>query len=133
MEDNISAITTARASKVEVSVRAEHVPDVILPDGAYYFGYQITIHNIGKTPFRLISRRWRITDGNGKTREISGEGVIGKQPRITPSYAFTYASYVDLPTPAGSMEGIYLMRTDEDDEFEAEIPRFSLYVPGKVH
>ena len=133
MEENISAITTARDAKVEVSVRTEHVPDIVLPGGAYYFAYHITIHNIGKTPFRLISRRWRITDGNGEVREISGDGVVGKQPRITPSYAFTYASYVDLPTPAGAMEGVYLMRADDGDEFEAEIPRFSLRVPGKVH
>ena len=132
MIDNPSATTEAQGAKVKISVRAEYLPDVKTPGGAFCFGYQITVANTGEIRFQLLSRRWEITDGDGETREVKGEGVVGKQPRIAPGYAFAYTSYVDLPTRAGSMTGIYRMET-ENGQFDAVIPRFSLAVPGAVH
>ena len=133
MIDNPSAITAAHGAKVKISAHAEYLPDIKIPGGAAFcFGYQMTIANIGDAPLQLISRRWHITDGNGEIREVRGEGVIGKQPHIAPGYAFSYTSYVDLPTRTGSMNGVYLMKTEES-QFDAEIPRFSLVVPGALH
>lgn len=131
--NQVSSVTEAADAKVKVSVWAEYMPEIKIAGDSFCFAYQITIHNIGKTPFQLLARRWQITDGNGTTREISGEGVVGKQPRLPPAHAFTYASYVDLPTLAGSMSGAYLMRQDDERRFEAVIPCFSLFVPGAIH
>ena len=131
--DIISATTIAGDAKVEVGVRAEYMSRITVAEGVYCFAYQITIHNIGKVAFQLISRHWKITDGNGKMREVSGEGVVGKQPRLPPSYAFSYTSYVDLPTPVGAMSGIYTMKVGNLGIFEAIIPCFSLFVPQKIN
>ena len=123
----------ALGAKAEVVARAEYAPSIAMPGARYCFAYRIVIRNIGAAAFRLLSRRWRITDGDGDTREIRGDGVVGEQPRLEPGGDFAYTSYTDLPTPAGSMSGAYTMRTDDGEEFEAKIPRFSLIVPGKVH
>ncbi|MGI9306701.1 MAG: Co2+/Mg2+ efflux protein ApaG [Gammaproteobacteria bacterium] len=127
-----SITTAAGSAKVKITARAEYLPDIKIPGGAFCFGYQITVANIGKVRLQLVSRRWEITDGDGETREVRGEGVVGKQPHISPGYAFTYTSYVDLSTPAGSMVGAYSMLAG-DTRFNADIPRFSLAVPGAVH
>ena len=129
----VSAVTAAADAKVEVSARSRHLPELQGGEGVYYFAYQITIRNIGGVAFQLLSRRWEITDGNGRVREIEGEGVVGERPRLSPSFAFAYGSYVDLPTPAGSMSGTYQMKTADGAMFDAAIPRFSLQVPTEVH
>ncbi len=123
----------AADAKTEVVARAEYAPEIQIPGGRYCFVYRIVIRNIGGAAYRLLSRQWRITDGDGNAREIRGEGVVGEQPRIVPGGDFAYSSYADLPTPAGSMSGAYTMRLESGEEFEAKIPRFSLFVPGKVH
>lgn len=133
MNKEESAVTAAEDAKVEVIARARYAPEIQIPGARYCFAYHITIRNIGEVPFRLLSRRWRITDGNGGSREVQGEGVVGEQPRLPPGRAYTYSSCADLPTPVGSMSGAYTMRTDDGQEFEAEIPRFSLQVPQKIN
>ncbi len=132
---NATAVSEDDASgaKAEVVVRADHAPHIRLPEAHYCFAYHIVIRNIGRAAFQLISREWRITDGDGKTREVCGDGVIGEQPHIPPNENFAYTSYVDLPTPAGSMSGFYTMRIADGGDFAVAIPRFSLFVPRHIH
>ncbi|MGH6945678.1 MAG: Co2+/Mg2+ efflux protein ApaG, partial [Geminicoccaceae bacterium] len=80
----------------------------------------------------LISRHWRITDGLGRTMEVRGEGVVGKQPVLAPGEVFEYTSGTPLATPSGIMVGSYLMVTSAGEEFEVAIPAFSLDAPGLV-
>ncbi|MDM5146828.1 Co2+/Mg2+ efflux protein ApaG [Candidatus Persebacteraceae bacterium Df01] len=130
----VSALTDAVGAKVEVLVKANYLPHANLVDGGeFIFAYEITICNVGNAAFQLLSRAWKITDGNGDIREVRGDGVIGKQPRITPDTTFCYTSYVDMPTPAGSMTGVYTMRLDDGSHFDAAIPIFSLVVPSMVN
>ncbi len=71
--------TTPYAIDVEVEPRflaAQSEPDA----GRYVFAYTIRIHNRGKVAARLIARHWHITDGNGRTEEVHGDGVVGEQP-----------------------------------------------------
>jgi ApaG protein len=35
-----------------------------------------------------LSRHWLITDGNGRVREVMGEGVVGEQPWLRPGEGF---------------------------------------------
>lgn len=130
-----AAITTDAKSgaKTEVRVHSEYMPHIRLPQARYCFAYHIVVRNIGATPLQLISREWKITDGNGETREVRGAGVVGEQPHIPPNADFAYTSYADLPTPAGSMTGFYTMRLPNGDEFAATIPTFSLVVPRRLH
>jgi ApaG protein len=99
-------------------------------EGRWVWAYTIEIENHGTETVQLISRRWTITNATGKVEEVKGQGVVGEQPTLRPSEAFRYTSGCPLTTSSGSMHGAYQMVTDEGELFEAEIPAFSLDLPG---
>lgn len=96
--------------------------------GQHWFAYHITVHNQGDCAFKLLARYWRITDDNGQVREVSGAGVIGKQPLLAPGDSFSYTSYVNFSTPLGFMEGHYVLQLPGGEQFRARIALFSLAV-----
>ncbi|MDO9107329.1 MAG: Co2+/Mg2+ efflux protein ApaG [Methylovulum sp.] len=99
----------------------------------YVFAYTITITNQGEVPAQLLSRHWLITDANGKTQEVRGEGVVGEQPYLKPGETFRYTSGAMIETPVGTMQGNYSMRSDEGDDFNADVPKFTLAIPRTLH
>ncbi len=99
----------------------------------FVFAYTVTIHNTGLVPAKLITRHWIITDSNGKTQEVKGEGVVGEQPYLRPGEAFQYTSGTMLETPVGTMKGSYQMVADDGTEFDAEINVFTLAAPRVLH
>ena len=99
----------------------------------YVFSYTITIRNEGKTPAKLLTRHWLITDANGKTQEVRGEGVVGEQPHLKPGQGFRYSSGAVLETPVGAMQGSYQMLGDDGEHFDAPIAPFRLAMPGLLH
>lgn len=102
-------------------------------DSRYVFAYTITITNEGTIPAQLLNRHWLITDSNGKIQEVRGDGVIGEQPYLKPGEMFRYTSGAILETPVGTMQGQYTMRSDEGDNFSANIPQFTLSIPRTLH
>ena len=121
-------------SPIQVTADVKYLPEHSEPDAEQYaFGYTITIHNLGEMPAQLTHRHWLITDSNGKTEEVHGEGVIGKQPRIAPGKSFQYSSGVMLKTPVGAMQGHYDMRSEDGELFKATVEPFGLSVPGSIH
>ena len=110
-------------------IAAQSAPD----QGRYVFAYTITITNAGVIPARLLSRHWLITDANGKIQEVRGDGVIGEQPYIKPGESFRYTSGAMIETPVGTMQGEYSMRSDEGEDFDAVIPKFTLSIPRTLH
>ena len=78
---------------------------------------------------QLLSRYWRITDGEGRVEDIHGPGVIGKTPILKPEEPFEYTSFCPLPTPLGFMEGSYRMLDESGKEFDVPIERFQLVAP----
>lgn len=112
-----------------VLIRAEsfflhELPDA--PEGRYVFGYQIGVKNAGAVACRLLWRRWEITDGEGRQREVRGSGVVGKQPRLDAGESFEYRSFCPLATPTGSMRGGFVFMCDDGSMFEAPIAEFAL-------
>ena len=99
----------------------------------YVFAYTITITNEGTVSARLLRRHWLITDANGKVQEVQGDGVIGEQPYLKPGETFRYTSGAILETPVGVMQGYYTMRSDEGDDFQTRIPKFTLSIPRVLH
>ena len=99
----------------------------------YVFAYTIHIRNQGKVPARLLGRHWLITDGNGKVKEVVGEGVVGEQPWLRPGEGFEYTSGAVLETDIGTMRGSYDVLADDGTRFAAPIPPFTLSVPRTLH
>ncbi|MDT8375246.1 MAG: Co2+/Mg2+ efflux protein ApaG [Mariprofundaceae bacterium] len=122
------------ACRIKVSVLPEYLPEQSEPDtGQYLFAYHITITNTGTMAAQLISRRWLITDANEQVEEVTGEGVVGNQPWISPGNSFEYSSFCILDTPVGTMQGSYQMVAEDGTTFEADIHEFMLAVPGVLN
>lgn len=96
----------------------------------YVWGYRVTIDNQSDIFVQLLSRYWRITDGNGRVQEVQGAGVVGDQPALNPGDSYQYTSGCPLTTPSGVMVGRYVMRTESGELFDIAIPAFSLDMPG---
>jgi ApaG protein len=121
---------TATTRSIRVSVESSFVEEQSSPDeGRWVFAYRVTIENQGPEPVQLISRHWKITDAHGRTVEVRGPGVIGKQPRLAPGERFQYMSGAPLGTPSGLMVGTYQMIDARGRPFDVEIPAFSLDAP----
>jgi ApaG protein len=119
---------------ISVQVATDYVDEQSEPDAdRYVFAYTITIANTGDVAARLISRHWVITDANGKVQEVSGDGVVGEQPHLSPGEEFRYSSGAVLETPVGAMQGLYRMEADNGVNFDAPIAPFTLAVPGVLH
>ena len=115
---------------IRVAVAAEFSPERSNPpQNKWFFLYTIRITNEGSETVTLLSRHWLITDAIGAVREVRGPGVVGEQPVLAPGEHFEYTSGSDLPTPYGSMRGIYQMVNDREEHFDVEIPMFALTEP----
>jgi ApaG protein len=106
---------------ITVEVETQYVEAQSEPDSErYVFSYTITIRNEGEIPAQLI-------------QEVNGEGVVGEQPHLNPGEGFQYTSGAMIATPVGSMHGTYQMVADTGEEFDAEIPAFTLAIPRTLH
>lgn len=115
---------------IDVEVEPFYMPDRSEPDEMrFVWGYRITIANNSDETVQLMARFWRITDGLGRTEEVSGAGVVGEQPELAPGDSFQYTSGCPLRTPSGIMVGTYTMRGEAGRLFEVAIPTFSLDLP----
>jgi ApaG protein len=120
--------------EIEVLVETDYIQEQSLPEkNRYVFAYTVTITNIGSMSAKLLRRHWIITDANNKIQEVHGDGVIGEQPHLKPGQSFQYTSGALLETPVGCMEGTYDMIADDELEFDAAIPVFSLSTPHTLH
>ena len=119
---------------IEVQVAARFLDEQSRPaDNRYVFAYTIKIRNLGEITAQLLSRHWIITDGNGKVQEVTGDGVVGEQPRMRPGENYEYTSGAVLETSVGTMRGSYRMVAEDGTEFDAAIPQFTLSIPRTLH
>jgi len=121
-------------SNIQIQVDSRFLEGQSNPAKArYVFAYTIHIRNDGEVAAKLLKRRWLITDANGKVQEVQGDGVVGEHPYLQPGQEYEYTSGTILETPVGSMEGSYLMESDNGGTFKAPVPPFRLAVPGVVN
>lgn len=121
-------------NQIIVNVKSEYLAEQSSPkDNRFVFAYHISIKNQGANPARLLTRHWIITDGEARTEEVRGDGVVGEQPQIAAGSTYKYSSGAILKTPVGSMHGSYGMIDEQGQHFEAAIPAFSLAVPRMLH
>ncbi len=118
---------------IRVAVEPSFLDDQSEPEERrYVWAYHVTIENRGAEAVQLLSRYWRITDSQGRTREVRGPGVIGAQPTIAPGNSYEYSSGAPLETPSGFMTGSYQMRTPSGESFDVAIPMFALESPFEM-
>ncbi|MDP2330168.1 MAG: Co2+/Mg2+ efflux protein ApaG [Reyranella sp.] len=121
---------TATTRAICVTVRPQYLPDQSDPaKSQYVWAYQVRIENKGDFTVQLRSRHWKITDGLGRLQEVKGPGVVGKTPMLRPGDVFEYTSGTPLSTPSGIMGGTYQMVSESGENFDIEIPDFSLDTP----
>ncbi|PCJ84422.1 MAG: Co2+/Mg2+ efflux protein ApaG [Thiotrichaceae bacterium] len=121
-------------NNIEVKVLPAYIAEQSDPSNNHFvFSYTVTIKNKGSAPAKLLTRHWVITDGDGQTQEVKGDGVIGEQPHLQPGEGFQYTSGTFMNTPFGTMHGSYQMVSDKGEKFDATIPSFQLTVPNALH
>ncbi len=123
-------MVTATTRDISVTVETSYLEKQSDPDEQYFvWAYRITIANHSNQTVQLLSRHWKISDGQGRVQEVRGEGVIGEQPILEPGANYTYSSGTPLQTPSGFMHGSYQMQSDDGERFDIDIPAFSLDSP----
>jgi ApaG protein len=125
---------TATTRGIRVTVRAYYLADQSEPEAQrWVWAYRVEISNLGRVPVQLLRRSWIITDGQGRTQRVQGEGVVGEQPVLEPGEEFTYTSGTPLSTPSGFMCGFYhMIETGSGEAFDVAIPAFSLDAPHQM-
>jgi ApaG protein len=115
---------------IEVTAEPEYRPGDSNPArGQFFWAYTIEIFNNGSESVQIKSRYWHITDGNGKVQEVSGPGVVGKEPVIPPGKSFKYTSACPLTTSTGFMVGSYQALTEGGESLTIDVPAFALISP----
>lgn len=120
----------AVTSEIRVRVTPRFLEDQSTPEEARYFwAYTVEIRNEGTETVQLKTRRWLITDANGRQETVRGPGVVGKTPTLAPGERFEYTSGCPLTTPSGIMAGSYQMQRKDGRILDIAIPSFSLDSP----
>jgi ApaG protein len=125
--------TITKGIKISVvsSFKSEHSN---LLQNVYYFEYKIQIENKSDHTVKLIRRDWFIYDSLDVPRYVSGEGVVGQQPVLSPGEVYQYTSGSDLSSEIGYMTGHYtFIDLETKTEFPVYIPRFDLVFPAKMN
>ena len=121
---------TATTRAITVTVQPSYLDDQSEPDDAHFvWAYRVKIINSGFETVKLVRRHWRITDALGRRQVVDGDGVVGEKPVLQPGESFDYTSGTPLAAPSGIMEGHYVMETRSGEQFEVQIPPFSLDSP----
>ncbi len=115
---------------LHVDVQPRYLPEQSNPDGdRYVFAYTVTITNQGAIAAQVISRHWVIKNADGHVEEVSGLGVVGRQPFLQTGQSFEYTSACPLDTPSGSMKGSLFCVAEDGERFDVPVLPFELFIP----
>ena len=128
-------MVTKTTNGIKISVITEYQSGYSSPAQRHYvFTYKITISNNSDKTIKLLKRFWEIHDTTYSKREISGEGVVGKQPVIEPGESHEYVSGCTLKSGIGKMYGFYTVEKVIDGELiRIKIPEFVMVAPFKLN
>jgi ApaG protein len=119
---------------ISVTVTPQYLPEQSEPkEQQFVFAYTVRITNQGEHAAQVISRHWIITDGQQHIQDVSGLGVVGQQPLLSPGETFEYTSGCPLPTPVGTMRGTYHCVGENGVPFDVPIQEFVLAMPRTLH
>ena len=70
----------ATAADIDISIVTDFIAQQsVEAEQQFVFSYTITVTNNSSETVQLLSRYWLISDANGETNTVTGEGVIGQQ------------------------------------------------------
>lgn len=99
---------------------------------AHTFVYFLTVRNQTPQQIQILGRRWILSQRDGCTFVLEGQGVVGKLPVLEPGQQFSYHSYhlIGQSTLAmGSFHGL-----DENGKHVfLRIPPFEMIIPPASH
>lgn len=105
-----------------VKVNQEFVPERSdIEYNQYFYKYTVEIINNSKETIKVIKRKFKFNDGNGKKYEVNLSGVNGEFPEIKTNGKFEYNGFNPQNHETGNMRGSYLVKSDSE-EFEIEFP-----------
>jgi len=121
----------ATTDGITVTVRVFYLADQSKPEESHFvWAYHVNIANNSPITVQLLRRSWHITNANGQTQHVHGDGVIGETPVLEPGENFEYTSGTPLSTPSGFMTGQYhMLAVVAGTNFDIDIPTFSLDSP----
>ena len=126
-----SPVYQSRTRDILVRVVATFAAEQSDPDeGEYIWIYTVEIENHGRETVELTSHHWTVVDAMNRSEETGGEGVAEEQPELKAGEAFRYSQTATLRTVSGSMRGSFHLVTEAGESFDAEVPEFSLHLPG---
>uniref|UniRef100_A0A183V8R6 ApaG domain-containing protein n=1 Tax=Toxocara canis TaxID=6265 RepID=A0A183V8R6_TOXCA len=101
--------------------------NVIAGQQKHCWRYVIRLENLENTTVILRERAMKVFSLNNM-QQVSGHGVIGSNPRLSPQEpAFQFSSTVDLPQPKGAhMWGKFKMERENGSCFDVTIPTIVL-------
>jgi ApaG protein len=119
---------TAITKGIKISVEPTYLEKESSPvKHKFIFSYHITIENLSDHTIQVLSRHWNIHDSLSKTREVIGDGILGKQPIIEVGGFHSYTSWCPLQSELGLMFGTYQIKILELEEIiDVRIPEFTL-------
>jgi ApaG protein len=124
----MSTITELAGLSASVD-RVVHMPQLEAPpDRPHPFVYFITIRNDSFVTVTIKGRKWVVTDADGQSLVVEGDGVVGEFPRLEPGEHFSYNSYHTIGSDSVA-EGAYFGVTGEGAPVFTRIPRFEMRVP----
>ena len=124
---------TLTTNGIRISIETFYQQNYSRPlENKYIFAYRVSIENRSSKTVQVMRRHWYIKDSSGLTREVEGEGIVGKQPTLYPGEIHQYVSWSPLISDIGKMHGTYLLvNKDTGQEFRVSIPHFKLIAPFK--
>ena len=124
----MSAFTELAGLHVTVD-RVEHMPHLDAPaERPHPFVYFLTIHNDSEVTVTIKGRKWVVTDADGQSVVVEGDGVVGEFPCLEPGDDFSYHSYHTIGADSAA-EGALFGVTTGGDFVLTRIPRFEMRAP----
>ena len=124
----MSAINELSGLRVTVD-RVEHMPHLDAPpERPHPYVYFLTIHNDSEVTVTIKGRKWVVTDTEGQSVVVEGDGVVGEFPRLEPGEDFSYHSYHTIGSDSAA-EGALFGVTPGGDFVFTRIPRFEMRAP----
>jgi len=112
--------------KVTTTVQPYYLEeDTNLFASRHMFAYKVRITNKRRQDLKILGRFWTIVNGNEDKYEVTGDGILGKTPVISPGKTFAYTSYCVLYTFTGYMKGHFTAEVG-DETLKIRIPVFYL-------